>query len=166
MRTSSVRAIKMPNTPKITPPIKLMRRAVCTTRSSRSSFFAPIHRAAAVHAPTDRPKNRFVIRLISDPVDPTAPADTSLANCPSVMMSDALYKSCKIPVAMIGREKRKILPRRGRDVMSSSLFFFFTFSLIDLFLPFFAAYAANVKVLYYRTAAKSKKKRRTKLIFQ
>lgn len=45
------------------------------------------------------------------------------------MMSDALYKSCKIPVAMMGRENKNILPSKGREHISISRFFFL-FSLI------------------------------------
>ena len=119
---SRFRAMSTPKTPKTTPPNTLSKIAVCTTRSSRCSFLAPIHRAAAVHEPTESPKNRLMIRFMSELVEPTAPAEISLAKRPKTMISEALYNSCNIPVAIIGREKRKILPKRGREHISGSRF--------------------------------------------
>ena len=83
--------------------------------------------AAAIDIVIARYQSDFEYRDAADaftvhPTDPTAPADTSLAKCPSTMMSDALYNSCKIPVSIMGRQNKTIFHNRGRVHISSSFF--------------------------------------------
>ena len=97
---------------------------VCTTLSAFSRSPAPTQRDITESAPTLSPMNKLTMRLTRELVEPTAAIAVWSANCPTVMMSAALYKSCRMPDAAKGRKKSRILPKSGRVHMSISRFFF------------------------------------------
>ena len=78
-------------------------------------------------APTEKPINRFVIRLISEPVEPTAANDCLPANCPTTTTSAALNNNCKTLERINGIQNNINLPITGPFNISIS--FFFTLSI-------------------------------------
>ena len=54
--------------------------AVCTNFSTFEAFFCPIALATATLAPIETPINRLMIKLVNDPVEPTAANDWSPQN--------------------------------------------------------------------------------------
>ena len=76
--------------------------AVCTVSSMSPSRRAPMACATVTPAPTDRPMNRLMIRLVSAPVAPTAATDSCPQNQPTTIRSAELNSSCSTPVRTIG----------------------------------------------------------------
>ena len=72
IHSSSWRAAQKPNTPTASPASTLTTTAVCTVSETSWYWRAPICWAIMMLTPTDMPKNRLIVRLISAPVEPTA----------------------------------------------------------------------------------------------
>lgn len=100
------------------PLIRLKSIEVCTVRLSASSSFAPRSPAASTFAPTERPTNRFVRRLTSAEVDPTAASERSPAKRPTTTMSAALNNSWRMLENISGTAKAIIFFRIGPSSMS------------------------------------------------
>ncbi len=118
--SSSGRAVNQPRTAAAAPQARLSPIAVWTVSSTSAFFPAPVNCATATQAPTERPMKMLMTRLISAPVEPTAARAVLPANLPTTTMSAALYKSCRTPESISGREKRSIFPSSGPLVMSMS----------------------------------------------
>jgi len=58
--------------------------------------------------PMEMPINRLTIRLMMEPLEPTAASAWLPTYRPTTMISAALKRSCSIPVAISGREKSRI----------------------------------------------------------
>ena len=69
--------------------------------------------------------NRFVKMLMSAVVAPTAARASLPLKCPTTMISTALNMSCKMLVAISGREKETSLSMMEPFTMSISYLFFF-----------------------------------------
>ena len=76
--------------------------AVCTVRNTVSSSRLPMPWATATPAPTERPKNRLMIRLMMAPVEPTAATAMLPQYLPTTIRSAALNNSCNTLVSIMG----------------------------------------------------------------
>ena len=90
MSRSSGRAMTNPNTPTRMPASMATVMAVCTPFSTACLSPAPKCFATMTLAPTLSPMNTLMIRLISDPVLPTAARDAAPAKRPTTTISAAL----------------------------------------------------------------------------
>ena len=118
MISSSGRAATKPTTASTAPPTRDRSTAVCTVSETRSASFAPVKRATSTFTPMERPTNRLMIMLLSEPTEPTAASASLPANRPTTMVSAALKSSCKMPESIIGSEKNSTLVRREPSVIS------------------------------------------------
>ena len=120
IRERKAGANKNPTSPTKIPKNRATVIAVCTISVVLLLSLRPIASARQILTPTETPTNKQTIKLISDPVEPTAATANSPSNCPTTTMSTALKSSCRIPVSARGIAKRRIFPRRGPLVISIS----------------------------------------------
>jgi len=84
---------KNPTIPTINPFTTAKSIDVCVVLDAFSGLFAPIARAITTFVPIEKPINKLVIRLMREPVEPTAASDCLPANCPTTTTSAALNRS-------------------------------------------------------------------------
>jgi len=102
----------------ISPLMTLTRSEVCTERLMSSGLLAPYSCATITLVPTDRPMKKFTMRLIREPVAPTAASASLPENCPATTMSAALNRSCRRFIAMMGSAKIRMFLNSGPLHMS------------------------------------------------
>ena len=107
----------MPMTVRRTPLSRAIGRAVCTVLCTTVYSRLPSAWATVTPAPTDRPMKKFTIRLVMEPVAPTAATLILPQNLPTIIRSAALNNSCRRLVRMMGMVYRIILGRSGPVVM-------------------------------------------------